>query len=126
MLYRSEQERDGTLRLYPHVKDDDEVERLRRELFTNYLAQINDHIESLTHSLWPLNKSIHDIPELAFEEHKAHDALTNYFELYDDWQVTKSAYGLQTAWIAVYDSGKLGPVVSFNVEMGISLLSKLS
>jgi metal-dependent amidase/aminoacylase/carboxypeptidase family protein len=34
------------------------------------------------------------------------------------WQVTTSAYGLETAWVAMCDSGKAGPTVSFNVEMG--------
>ncbi|KAM7183182.1 peptidase M20 [Naviculisporaceae sp. PSN 640] len=33
------------------------------------------------------------------------------------WKVTRSAYGIKTAWTAVYDSGRPGPVVSFNAEM---------
>jgi hypothetical protein len=121
MLYRSEQERDGTLRLYPYAKEDDGAGRANQNQFSDYLHRIDDYIESLAHSLWPLNRFIHENPELAFEEHKTHDALTSYLESYDDWQVTKSAYGLDTAWIAVYDSDKPGPVVSFNAEMGTSL-----
>nr|UWK21992.1 peptidase m20 domain protein [Trichoderma rodmanii] len=31
--------------------------------------------------------------------------------------VTPSAYGMDTAWVAVYDIGRRGPVVSFNAEM---------
>jgi hypothetical protein len=86
----------------------------------DHLAEIDDVIESLHNSLWPLNKSIHSNPELAFEEYKTHDALTKYMQSHKDWQITKSAYGLETAWIAVYDSRKPGPVVSFNAEMGAS------
>ncbi|PNP42297.1 hypothetical protein TGAMA5MH_05979 [Trichoderma gamsii] len=33
------------------------------------------------------------------------------------WVVTPSAYGMETAWVAVFDTGKRGPVVSFNAEM---------
>jgi hypothetical protein len=84
-----------------------------------YLSEISDFIDGLTPSLWPLNKFIHDNPELAFREHKTHQALTSFMRAWeDDWQVTPSAYGLETAWMAVYDSGKPGPTVSFNAEMG--------
>ena len=82
------------------------------------LSEIDKHVEGLAASLWPLNKFIHDNPELAFKEYKAHDALTTFMESQDGWQVTRSAYGIETAWIAAYDTGKAGPVVSFNVEMG--------
>lgn len=82
------------------------------------LSEIDNSIESLRASLWPLNKFIHENPELAFEEHKAHDALTKFMRSQKDWHVTTSAYGMETAWVAVYDSGKAGPVVSFNAEMG--------
>ena len=37
--------------------------------------------------------------------------------------MTPSAYGMATAWVAAYDSGKRGPVVSFNVEMGSFLFA---
>jgi hypothetical protein len=85
-----------------------------------FTAGIDDVVESLRDSLWPLNIFIHTNPELAFEEHKAHDALTKHMQLHENWQVTRSAYGLATAWVAVYDSRKPGPVVSFNAEMGVS------
>ena len=84
----------------------------------DYFPTINDAIESFRTLLEPLNKYIHDNPELAFEEYKAHDALTSFMRSQKDWRVTSSAYGIATAWIAVYDSGKAGPVVSFNAEMG--------
>ncbi|KAK4033546.1 hypothetical protein C8A01DRAFT_39989 [Parachaetomium inaequale] len=83
-----------------------------------YLSDIDNFIESLDDSLWTLNKFIHANPELAFHEYKAHEALTNFLRSRQEgWQVTPSAYGMETAWVAVYESGERGPVVSFNVEM---------
>ncbi|KAK2598213.1 hypothetical protein N8I77_011639 [Diaporthe amygdali] len=60
---------------------------------------------------------IHDNPELGYEEHKAHALLTKFLKSKKGWEVTTSAYGMETAWVAVYDSGRSGPVVSLNVEM---------
>ena len=83
------------------------------------LSDIDTFIESIEESLWGLNRFIHANPELAFQEHKTHRALTEFMRSQgDDWRVTPSAYGMKTAWVAVYDSGQQGPVVSFNVEMG--------
>ena len=85
-----------------------------------YLPEIDKAINSLADALWPLNTFIHSHPELAFKEYQAHDALTGFMRSQKDpsWDVTPSAYGLETAWTAVYDSGKPGPVVAFNAEMG--------
>jgi metal-dependent amidase/aminoacylase/carboxypeptidase family protein len=83
-----------------------------------YLSQIDKFIDSLHACLWPLNTYIHENPELAFVEYKTHDALTKFMRSQKDWEVTSSAYGMETAWEAVYDSGRTGPVVSFNAEMG--------
>jgi hypothetical protein len=86
----------------------------------NYLSEIDDAIESLQTPLASLNTYIHENPELAFGEYKAHDALTEFVREQKGWQVTASAYGIKTAWVAMYDSGKSGPVVSFNAEMGMA------
>ena len=85
-----------------------------------YLPEIDKVINSLADALWPLNTFIHSHPELAFKEYQAHDALTGFMRSQKDprWEVTPSAHGLETAWTAVYDSGKPGPVVAFNAEMG--------
>ena len=85
---------------------------------TSYLDQISNAVENLGETFWLLNRQIHETPELAFKEYKTHDALTAYLETHRGWRVTRSAYGIETAWEAVYDSGKAGPVVSFNAEMG--------
>lgn len=84
-----------------------------------YLSEISDFVDrQVAGSLWPVNKRIHDNPELGYEEFIAHEALTKFMRTREGWKVTPSAYGLETAWIAVYDSGRKGPVVSFNAEMG--------
>ncbi|KAL1871141.1 hypothetical protein Daus18300_004886 [Diaporthe australafricana] len=82
-----------------------------------YLADLNDFIETISGRLWTINKKIHDNPELGYKEYKAHALLTNFLNSKKGWKVTTSAYGMETAWVAVYDSGVKGPVVSFNVEM---------
>jgi hypothetical protein len=74
--------------------------------------------EDHANQFWPVNKKIHDNPEQGYEEFIAHDALTGYMDRQEGWEVTRSAYGIKTAWVAVYDSGLPGPVVSFNAEMG--------
>jgi hypothetical protein len=86
-----------------------------------YLSDIELLIDNNARPLWTLNAFLHDTPELAYHEHQAHHALTEFIRRRDEgWDVMPSAHGIATAWIAVYDSRKPGPVVSFNVEMGES------
>lgn len=85
----------------------------------SHLAAISDYIDQLAPSLWPINQTIHDNPELGYHEHLAHDTLVAFLrsQTHPTWTVTPHAYGLPTAWLAVYDTGRPGPTVSFNVEM---------
>lgn len=87
------------------------------------LVDIDRYIDSLEPILWPLNTFIHSHPELAFDEHKAHDALCTFMDAQIGWVMTRSAYGMATAWAAEYDTGLPGPVVNFNAEMGVSFSS---
>ncbi|XXG98392.1 hypothetical protein Hte_004715 [Hypoxylon texense] len=82
-----------------------------------YLGEISNFLDSIADELWPVNKKIHDNPELGYEEFIAHETLTKFMASRPGWKVTPSAYGMATAWVAVFDSGKKGPSVSFNVEM---------
>ncbi|KAI0485111.1 hypothetical protein GGR56DRAFT_59019 [Xylariaceae sp. FL0804] len=82
-----------------------------------HLAELSEVVDDLADELWPVNKKIHDHPELGFKEYIAHEALTKFLGSQAGWKVTPSAYGMETAWVAVFDSGAKGPVVSFNVEM---------
>ena len=83
----------------------------------DFLKAIGKHIEDLSDDLRHISLSIHDNPELQYKEYHAHRVLTEYLTK-QDWKVTPSAYGIDTAFVAVYDSGNDGPVVSFNAEYG--------
>lgn len=82
------------------------------------LDDISLAVDNLTDVLWPVNKKIHDNPETGFKEFIAHETLTTFMKSRPGWKVTPSAYGMATAWVAVFDTGRKGPVVSYNVEMG--------
>ena len=84
----------------------------------DYLDAVCGHIEDLSDELREISISIHDNPELQYKEYHAHRILTEYLAKRDGWKVTPSAYGIETAFVAVYDSNKRGPVVSFNAEYG--------
>lgn len=83
-----------------------------------FLDPISQAVDNLLEEFWPINKKIHDNPERGFKEFIAHDVLTTFMKSQSGWAVTPSAYGMETAWAAVFDTGKCGPVVSFNAEMG--------
>ncbi|KAL7899882.1 hypothetical protein HDV63DRAFT_393809 [Trichoderma sp. SZMC 28014] len=82
-----------------------------------FLDPISQAVDNLLEEFWPINKKIHDNPERGFKEFIAHDVLTTFMKSQSGWAVTPSAYGMETAWAAVFDTGKCGPVVSFNAEM---------
>ncbi|TRM60316.1 hypothetical protein BD626DRAFT_504930 [Schizophyllum amplum] len=84
-------------------------------LDTDRLDEISAFVNAQTAALRVLNLTIHDNPELGYHEFVAHDVLTRFMEA-RGWKVTRSAYGIATAFVAVFDSGVKGPVVSFNAE----------
>ncbi|KAJ3547265.1 hypothetical protein NM208_g1601 [Fusarium decemcellulare] len=81
-----------------------------------YLKDVSKYVDSISPELWPINKEIHDNPELQYEEVKAHKALTDFMDDQDGWKVTRSAYNISTAFVAIYEGDGDGPVVSFNAE----------
>lgn len=85
---------------------------------THYLNYISTRIESLSQDLREISLSIHDNPELQYKEFHAHKVLTEYLSRQTGWEVTSSAYGIETAFVAVYDTGRKNVVVSFNAEYG--------
>ena len=85
----------------------------------DYLDSVARYIDSVSSSLRAISLEIHDHPELQYKEYHAHRVLTEFLEKQQGWQVTPSAYGIQTAFVAVYDSGTKGPTVSFNAEYGM-------
>lgn len=85
-----------------------------------YSDAVSKYVDSISETLWPINTEIHENPELQYEEVKAHDLLTSFLESQDGWNVTRSAYNISTAFIAVFQGDGDGPVVSFNAEYGKS------
>jgi amidohydrolase len=80
---------------------------------SNLNTVIDDEIRQRHAEISSLNKHIFDNPELAYEEHKAHDAFVAALrEL--GFEVTPHAYGLETAFSA--DVGSGGRLVVFNAE----------
>lgn len=57
-------------------------------------------------------------PELAFEEHSAHDNICEFFDALaaDGYQIKRKAYGIDTALEVSYTHGQGGRVVAFNAE----------
>ena len=103
----------------PREDEEEEEEEVEGVAEAKYVYDIESFVRSLEASLWPVNVFLHNHPELGYKEHKAHDELTNFMQSQDGWVVTRSAFGMETAWMAIYDTGKPGPTVSFNAEMGI-------
>jgi metal-dependent amidase/aminoacylase/carboxypeptidase family protein len=103
---------------YVFINAEDAEERPGEEV--GHLGDISGFIDDIASELWKINKTIHDNPELGYKEFIAHKTLTSFMAKRHGWKVTPSAYGLATAWVAVFDTRKKGPVVSYNVEMGES------
>ena len=62
-------------------------------------------IEAANDDLRALSLSIHSNPELAFEEHHAHELLTDFLEA-RGFAVERGAFGMETAFRAVAGSGE--------------------
>ncbi|CAI7606486.1 unnamed protein product [Penicillium manginii] len=74
---------------------------------------IDGALEKVSKGLRGLNQFIWSNPELAYEEHKAHDAICNFLEE-QGFTVTRHAYGLDTSFECI--SGTEGRLVNFNAE----------
>ncbi|KAI6785437.1 Peptidase M20 domain-containing protein 2 [Emericellopsis cladophorae] len=111
-----DEEADGFVLVPRHFEDDN---------CPSYLSDIEQVVLHLDDLSWTLSCYLHDNPELGFAEHKAHDALTKFMGSHAGWKVTSSAYGMETAWVAEYDTGRPGPVIAFNAEMGIATAETL-
>ena len=71
-------------------------------------ARASELVDGLADELVEVSRDIHAHPELAFDEHRAHDVLTASLERHG-LDVTRGAYGLDTAFEAT--AGTVGPVV---------------
>lgn len=86
---------------------------------TSHIDAISDYVDSIYDDMWNISKTIHENPELGFQEIKAHDLLTSFMAAQDGWTVTKSLYNISTSFSAVFEGSGDGPVISFNSEYGM-------
>lgn len=77
-------------------------------------AQVAAEVDRLAEVLVDASHHIHDQPELAFEEHRAHDLLTDLLER-EGLEVERGAYGLATGFAARAGHGD-GPTVAVLCE----------
>jgi metal-dependent amidase/aminoacylase/carboxypeptidase family protein len=74
-------------------------------------------MDARTNALRGLSEYLLEHPELAFKEHLAHDACVDVLRrLCPEWKTTPHAYGMETAWEAVYSQGTGGRRVVFCSE----------
>ncbi|KAJ6105022.1 hypothetical protein N7486_003711 [Penicillium sp. IBT 16267x] len=76
-------------------------------------ASVDAALETLHDSLRKLNHEIWSNPELAYQEHRAHDTICDFLEQ-QGFTVTRHAYGLDTSFEALSGSG--GRLINFNAE----------
>lgn len=76
-------------------------------------ARMCERIDALADTLIEASHDIHAHPELAFEEHHAHDLLTELLER-EGVEVTRSSHGLDTAFDA--RAGSEGPTIAVCCE----------
>ncbi|CAI7596131.1 unnamed protein product [Penicillium manginii] len=76
-------------------------------------ASVDLALEELHDSLRKVNHEIWSNPELAFNEHRAHDTICDFLEK-QGFAVTRHAYGLDTSFEALSGSG--GRLINFNAE----------
>ena len=65
----------------------------------------SDTVDSRSQDLFHLSNEIHKNPELAYDEHNAHDLLTNFLEK-EGFTVERSYTGIETAFRATFGAGR--------------------
>ncbi|CEJ61629.1 hypothetical protein PMG11_10157 [Penicillium brasilianum] len=88
------------------MKQSEIIEKVRNAL-DKHEARLSD-----------INQKIWSNPEVSFEEHNAHDNICALFDalVVDGYTVTRSAYGISTAFEISYTHGQGGRVIAFNAE----------
>lgn len=85
------------------------------DLSPSVIETIEQTIQEADQDLRAVSLDIHAHPELGWDEHHAHDALTTLMES-KGFQVERKAYGMETAWKATYEVGQGGRTIGFNSE----------
>lgn len=73
------------------------------------LQRYDTQLKRINHQIW-------STPELAYQEHAAHDAICELFDSLPGYRVRRSAYDLSTAFEIEFVHGSGGRVVAFNAE----------
>lgn len=93
------------------------------EELNGVLAEVTKTIESeikaLDKELRHLSLDMHDHPEIMWTEHRTHDLFVEYFRKKSGWKVTPKAYGVDTAWQAVFahKADKESRTIGFQSEL---------
>ncbi|KAJ6023696.1 Peptidase M20D amidohydrolase predicted [Penicillium herquei] len=83
----------------------------------NTIQKVREVLQKYESRLSEINQKIWSTPELAYEEHAAHDNICNFFEaLSEEYIVNRQAYGVSTAFEIRYTYGAGGRVVAYNAE----------
>ncbi|KAH8549957.1 hypothetical protein BGW37DRAFT_499560 [Umbelopsis sp. PMI_123] len=83
---------------------------------------ISKAIEKNHEKLREIAKQLHEHPELGYQEKFAHDYLTKFLEE-NGFQLERHAGGIDTAFVATYDTGKPGPRIGICSEFDALQLS---
>lgn len=81
----------------------------------DYKAKTKQYIDSIKTELFSISQTIHRNPELGLKEYKACALLTT--KLHESgFQIENPVAGMDTAFIAIFKSGKPGPRIGFVAE----------
>src|SRR5699024_7624792 len=72
--------------------------------------KVSEEIENIDKILRSIALTIHENPELGYEEYKAVELLTNLLET-EGFRIERNVAGLDTAFIATYSEEKEGPKI---------------
>lgn len=84
-------------------------------LVTSMVTTMNKIIDNYAKQLIQLSLMLHKHPEMAFEEVKASRWLTEFLK-HEGFEITENVGGLETAFIASYDTKKEGPHLAYIAE----------
>ncbi|CBQ72232.1 related to amidohydrolase [Sporisorium reilianum SRZ2] len=89
------------------------------EVMQDVAKHIETEIGKLDAELRALSLDMHDHPEIMWQEHRTHDLFVTYLSRKQGWKVTPHAYGVETAFAAVFSHkpSKESRVVGFQSEL---------
>jgi metal-dependent amidase/aminoacylase/carboxypeptidase family protein len=82
------------------------------------LKRVSEEIDGHSARLKEISITIHENPEVIYNEYIASNTLVDFIQAQPGWTVKKGIYGLETAFLAQWDSGMKGAVISINAEYG--------